>query len=74
MKTVIIPVEEYNMLQNQVNYLSNQDLLEKVNVLIDLMYERKYGLYLGDFTSDLEEISLNNVTEWSKSGDVWNEI
>ena len=31
------------------------ELLKKLNRLVELMYQEKYGLYLGNYTGDLEE-------------------
>jgi hypothetical protein len=74
MDTIRIPIEEFNSLQAENKLLKEQDFLVKVNQLIDILFERKYGLYLGDFTYDLSEVSALQVKEWSISGDVWNEV
>jgi uncharacterized HAD superfamily protein len=74
METVNIPIEEYNALIDENRILKNQDLLVKVNQVIDLMYESKYGLYLGDFTDDLTSVTIDELSEWHSKGDVWNEV
>jgi len=74
METIRIPISEYNLLKNEIKLLKNQDLLIKINSVIDLMYESKYGFYLGNFTEDLKEVSINEMKEWQLSGDVWNEV
>jgi hypothetical protein len=74
MQTVTIPTDEYSALKNELSLLKEQELLFKVNNLIDLLYESKYGLYLGDFTDDLTQANINSIEEWKISGDVWNEV
>ncbi|MCO5251935.1 MAG: hypothetical protein M9949_11025 [Candidatus Kapabacteria bacterium] len=74
MGTVNIPIEEYKALIDEIRILKNQDLLVKVNQVIDLMYESKYGLYLGDFTDDLTSVTIDELSEWHSKGDVWNEV
>lgn len=74
METIKIPIEEYQNLQRENLLLKKQDLLVKVNQLIDILFERKYGLYLGDYTDDLTEASFQQVKEWNNSGEVWNEV
>lgn len=74
MDTICIPVNEYKSLQDELKLLRDQELLQKVNDILDLMYERKYGLYLGDYTADLAEATANSIKEWQESGDIWNEI
>ncbi len=74
MQTITIPIEEYGALKNELRILKEQELLHKVNSLIDLLFESKYGLYLGDFTDDLTQANINSVEEWKISGDAWNEV
>lgn len=74
MDTISIPVSEYQSMQDELKLLRDQTLLKKVNDILELMYERKYGLYLGDFTDDLTEASIASVKEWYSSGDDWNEV
>ncbi len=61
-------------LQSELVLLKNQELLQKINLMIDLLYESKYGLYMGDFTEDLTEITIDNMKEWESNGDVWNNV
>ena len=74
METIAIPINEYNSLINENKILKNQELLRKLNDVIDLMYESKYGLYLGNYTEDLTEFSVGGLKEWQVSGDVWNDL
>lgn len=59
---------------NELKILRDQELLIKINNVIDALFENKYGLYLGNYTDDLTEASLNNVKEWIESGDSWNNV
>jgi hypothetical protein len=59
MDTIQIPLSEYQALKEQINLLSNTELLNKINKLIDLLFEEKYGLYLGDYTEDLTQYSIS---------------
>lgn len=74
METVQIPREEYISLKEEIDLLKDSILLEKMNKLIDLMFERKYGLYMGDFTGDLLEANINNIKEWETDGTPWDEL
>ncbi|MBX3043270.1 MAG: hypothetical protein KF896_06100 [Ignavibacteriae bacterium] len=74
METIAIPVKEYNSLITENKILKNQELLRKLNDVIDLMYESRYGLYLGNYTEDLSEFSINELKEWQVSGDFWNDL
>ncbi len=70
--TIEIPVEEYNAMKEEIALLKDQPLLKKVNRLVELLYEEKYGLYLGDDTNDLTESSIqqNYTLQKSKWDDV----
>ena len=57
-QTIEIPVEEYNAMKEEIALLKDQSLLKKVNRLVELLYEEKYGLYLGEDTRDLAETSI----------------
>ncbi len=57
-ETIQISVKEYEAMKEELSLLKNNILLEKMNRLIDLLYEEKYGLYLGNNTNDLTEASL----------------
>lgn len=74
MATIVLPQEEYNSLKQELILLREQELLNKINSLIDLMFESKYGFYFGDYTDDLTEVSINSVSEWQYSSEVWNEV
>jgi hypothetical protein len=55
-----IILNEYEALKKELELLRNSPLLEKLNKLIDLLYEEKYGLYMHDYTDDMTEIILKN--------------
>ena len=66
-QTIEISIAEYNAMKEEIALLKNQPLLEKVNQLVDLLYEEKYGLYLGNNTSDLQEAVIQNSYSAEKS-------
>jgi hypothetical protein len=72
MKTIQIPVAEYQRLQEELALLKNSELLQTVNKLIDFLYQDKYGLYMGDYTEDLTEYSVNESWEDAISG--WDNV
>lgn len=61
MKTIQIPVSEYQRMQEELELLKNSEFLQSVNKLIDFLYQDKYGLYMGDYTEDLTEYSINQA-------------
>jgi hypothetical protein len=67
-----ISVKEYEAMNEELSLLRNNALLEKLNKLVDLLYEEKYGLYLGNNTSDLTEASV--LKNWSSSNSVWDHV
>lgn len=70
--TIEIPVEEYEAMKEELALLKNNALLKKMNRLIELMYEEKYGLYLGDNTQDLTEASVQK--NWPPQNSVWDNV
>ena len=73
MKDIIqIPVKEYEAMKETISLLKNTDLLKKINRLVELMYEEKYGLYLGDNTSDLTNASIQN--NWQEPNSAWDNV
>jgi len=72
MNTIDLPISEYQSLVEENTLLKNSELLEKVNRLIDLLYQDKYGLYLGNHTDDLTEYSVNN--HWNESESSWDAV
>ncbi len=72
MQTIQIPITEYQQLKSTIELLSNNSLLQKINQLVDLMFEEKYGLFMNDFTEDLTEYSINN--SWEDEESVWDKL
>jgi len=72
MQTIEIPLSEYESLKEQVKLLKDTELLKKVNKLLDLLYEEKLGLYMGNYTEDLVEGSINE--SWNNRSNKWNAI
>ena len=72
MKTIGIPISEYQRLQEELVLLKNTDLLRTINKLVDFLYQDKYGLYMGDFTADLTEYSVSNA--WQNAPSEWDNV
>lgn len=70
--TIEIPVKEYEAMKEELALLKNNALLEKMNRLIELMYEEKYGLYLGDNIQDLTEASVQK--NWPPQNSAWDNV
>ncbi|MEO5649766.1 MAG: hypothetical protein ABIR03_07585 [Ginsengibacter sp.] len=71
-ETIQISVKEYEAMKEELSLLRNNTLLEKLNRLVDLLYEEKYGLYLGNNTSDLTETSV--LKNWPSPNSVWDHV
>ena len=67
-----IPVEEYKAMKEEIALLKDTAFLSKVNRLVELLYVEKYGLYLGNDTSDLTESSIKN--NWNSDKSVWDNV
>ena len=72
MNTIEIPINEYKNLIDEMALLKNSDLLLQLNKLIDLLYQDKYGLFLGEYTEDLIEYSVNQ--HWNNKENVWDAV
>ena len=72
MNTIHIPANEYQNLLEEIKLLKNTALLENVNRLIDLLYEDRYGFYLGEYTEDLTEYNIN--TNWQEKESAWDAL
>ncbi|MEP6467344.1 MAG: hypothetical protein ABJB05_13630 [Parafilimonas sp.] len=69
-QTIEIAVEEYEAMKEEIALLKDQPLIKKLDKLVDLLFEEKYGLYLGDDTSDLVETAIQqNYTEEKSNWD-----
>jgi len=67
-----IPVKEYELMKEEISLLKDNTLLKKLNRLSELLYEEKYGLYLGNNTTDLTEASIQN--SWPPEKSVWDNV
>lgn len=74
MKTVTIPKEEYDRLQEAYAILRDEKFLEKLNRLAELFLFEKLGIVLPEDTSDLTEAAIGNVTEWKSEENPWNDV
>ena len=72
MKTIQIPLSEYQNLKKSVELLKDTKLLDKFNRLIDLLYEDRYGLFMKDYTEDLTEYSIND--NWKNEKSAWDKL
>ena len=72
MKTIQLPITEYQKLQEELALLKNTELLQTINKLVDFLYQDKYGLYMGEFTEDLTEYSVNQV--WENKPSEWDNV
>ena len=73
METIQLPLLQYQQLQEELALLKNNDLMQKLDRLIDLLYQEKYGLYMGDFTEDLTQAVMIEVWEENKTS-VWDHV
>jgi len=71
-QTIKISLKEYQNLKQTIKLLKDNSLLSKVNKLVDLLFEEKYGLYMEDNTDDLTEYTLNN--SWQDEETAWDKI
>ena len=70
--TIEIPVKEYEAMKEELALLKNNALLEKMNRLVELLYEEKYGLYLGNDTRDLTVASVQK--NWLPKNSKWDNV
>ncbi len=67
-----IPFKEYQLMKEEIALLKDNSLLEKMNRLVELLYEEKYGLYLGNHTDDLTQAFVKN--NWSEENSPWDNV
>ncbi len=70
--TIQIPVAEYEAMKEELALLKNNDLFKKMNRLVELLYEEKYGLYLGNDTTDLTNASIQK--NWPSQNSAWDNV
>lgn len=69
---VQIPLKEYEAMKEKLSLLENSELMKKLTRLVELIYEEKYGLYLGDSTTDLTAASLQKAFQETNSA--WDNV
>ncbi len=72
MQTIEISITEYQRLQDELSLLKDNELLQKVNRLVDYLYQDKYGLYMGDDTDDLTEAVIADA--WEDEPEAWDKV
>lgn len=72
MNTVEIPLSEYQRLQEELALLKDTELLRNFNKLVDLLYQEKYGLFMGDYTEDLTESAVGEA--WQDEPSEWDNV
>jgi hypothetical protein len=70
--TIQISTKEYEAMKEEISLLKNNIFLEKVNRLVDLLYEEKYGLYLGDNPDALTKAAVEK--NWKSSDNAWDNV
>ena len=72
MQTIQLPITEYQRLQEELVLLKNTELLQMINKLVDMLYQDKYGLYMGEFTEDLTEAAIDQA--WTDDPSEWDKV
>lgn len=71
-ESIQIPVKEYELMKEEIALLKDNILLGKLNRLVEILYEEKYGFYLGNNTDDLAEAAI--LGNWSQGKSVWDDV
>ncbi|MDQ6756527.1 MAG: hypothetical protein M3004_06290 [Bacteroidota bacterium] len=71
-ETIKISVKEYEAMKEELSLLKDNPLLKKMNRLVELLFEEKYGLYLGNDTNDLTESSI--IKNWPSQNSAWDNV
>lgn len=70
--TISIPLAEYQSLKEELELLKNTELVNKLNRLIDLMFQEKYGLYLSDIQDDIVNEEMKRI--WGIAPSKWDNV
>jgi hypothetical protein len=70
--TIQIPLKEYEAMKEELSLLKNNVLPENINRLAELLYEEKYGLYLGNDITNLTANSISN--NWPSQNSAWDNV
>jgi PHD/YefM family antitoxin component YafN of YafNO toxin-antitoxin module len=70
--TISIPLAEYQNLKEELELLKNTELVNKLNRLIDLMFQEKYGMYLSDFQDDIVNEEMKRI--WGTAPSNWDNV
>ena len=71
-EVIQIPLKEYVAMKEKLSLLQDGELMKKLTRLVDLLYEEKYGLYMGDDTSDLAAASVQKA--FDESNNTWDNV
>lgn len=72
MQTVQISLDEYNSLKESRQLLNDSELMLKLNKLVDLIIEEKFGLMLNDNTDDIAESVINS--SYGEEDKIWDNV
>ena len=72
MDAMQIPVEEYHKMIQAISTLQNNEMLQRINSLVDVLYESKYGLFMNDYYDDLTEFSISSG--WNNEPSPWDNL
>ena len=71
-QVVQIPLREYKAMKEKLALFEDSELMNKLGRLVELLYEEKLGLYMGDDTSDLTAASMQNAFQESNTS--WDNV
>jgi hypothetical protein len=71
-QVVQIPLREYKAMKEKLALFEDSELMNKLGRLVELLYEEKLGLYMGDDTSDLTAASMQHAFQASNTS--WDNV
>lgn len=69
---VQIPRSEYEAMKEKISLLEDSELMKKLSRLVDILYEERHGLYMGDDTSDLTAATMR--TSFQELNSPWDNV